>query len=121
MKFKNKTLSVVLCVALAVSIMACASFTKNAYRTLSVAGSTYDVGMRSAADLYQQGKITDGQKTEVVDVATQYRNAYIVAVDALVAYEKTDTAEDKDRVEAALTEFSKVSGQLISLLQKYIQ
>ena len=102
-------------------MVGCASFQRNTYRTLSVAKETYDVSMKSAADLYKQGRINDQQKTDIIRVGNEYRAAYFVAVDALVAYAATEAASDKEKLQTAMTEFAKVSRSFTQLLQKYIE
>jgi hypothetical protein len=109
------------CILLALFAVSCASFQRNTYRTLSIAKETYDVSMKSAADLYKQGKINDRQKTEIIRVGNEYRAAYFVAVDALVAYAATDASDDKEKLQTAMTEFAKVSRSFTQLLQKYVE
>ena len=112
-------ISAVLAVFFILFIVACASFTKNAYRTLAAAGEGYNATMMTAADLYQQGKITDEQKDGIVKLGHRYRDAYHLAVDTLAAYEETRTTADEDMARKALLEFQAVAIDLTRLLQTY--
>lgn len=102
-------------------MVGCASFTTSTYRTLSIAKETRDVGLKSAADLYHQGKINDEQKVAIIKVANEYRDAYFVAVDALLAYTASKNADDETKLETALVEFADVSAKFTGVLQKYIK
>ena len=112
-------LSAVLAVCFIFFIFACASFTKNAYRTLATGGEAYNATMMTAADLYQQGRITDKQKDGILKLGHRYRDAYHLAVDTLAAYERTRTTSDEDMARKALLEFQAVAIDLTRLLQTY--
>ena len=109
-----------LVILLAFSFVACASFTKNAYRTLGVASVSYDVAMKSAAELYEEGAITDEQKADIIKVGNAYYDAYESAIDALIAYSRTDGAEEKEKLETALVEFGGVAEEFTKVVRKYI-
>ena len=85
------------------SLVACAGFTKNTYRGIFLAGTTYDTAMKSVADLQGKGKITLAQRAEINKVANIYYVAYQVSVDALYFYEQTKTQTSKDKVIQAIT------------------
>jgi len=116
----SRTSIVTVCI-IGLFMAGCASFTKNTYRALSVAKETREVGLSSMGDLYRQGKITEEQKDEIIKVGNEYRDAYLIAVDALVAYVTTEKAEDKTKLQTAMREFSTVSIKLTQLLQKYVK
>ena len=85
------------------SLVACAGFTKNTYRGIFLAGTTYDTAMKSVADLQGKGKITLAQRAEINRVANIYYVAYQISVDALYFYEQTKTQTSKDKVIQAIT------------------
>jgi hypothetical protein len=58
-------------------------FVTDSYRALSAAGITYDAAMKSAAEAYQSGHITEAQKTEIVRYGNAFAGAYHLAVVAL--------------------------------------
>lgn len=84
-------------------VVSCAGFTKNTYRGIFLAGTTYDTAMKSVADLQAKGKITLAQRAEINKVANIYYVAYQVSVDALYFYEQTKTQSAKDKVIQAIT------------------
>lgn len=119
-KFKQK-MAITMMLALVLAILiGCATFTANSYKALSAAAVTYDTTMKSAADLYKQGKVTDEQKAKIVEIGNYYWAAYHVAVDALAAYEATSSAEDKDRVTVALSRMSAFLAQLVEYVTPFL-
>ena len=99
--YKRKALAILVVLLLVAS---CASFSKNAYRALGTSSVAYDVAMKTTADLYHQKVVGEDVKTKAIELGNIFWAAYNSAVDALAAYEKTRTAEDKVKVETALNE-----------------
>ena len=90
---------------LAIVLLAgCASFTQTTYKSLFIAGTTYDAAMKSVASLQRQGVISDVQRAEINKYANHYYVSYQVAVDAFVLYKKTETAATRTKVIAAVAE-----------------
>lgn len=67
--------------------------TSYAYKTLSAANIAYDSGMQMVADLDKQGKLPEETKQEVIRAAKLYKQAYDVAVEALIVGNEQDTAQ----------------------------
>jgi len=120
---RKKQLTIMVLVVFALGLMSCAggSFLKNSYRTLSTAAVTYDVAMKSAADLYFAGDLSEADKTKIIKVATKYRTAYILAKRAVAGYEAVRTVESKDKAAKALGEFLKFSDELMGLLSRLVK
>lgn len=119
---RNRLMSsykVALVLFMSVALVSCANFAKNSFRTLSVSKATYDTVLTAAGDLYREGKLTDEQKQEFIDVGEIYRDAHQTAADAMIAYMTTDSAEDKDKAEVALLKFQEVMSKLLALAVKY--
>lgn len=91
-------------VVLLAALVSCASFTDNTYKTLFIAGTTYDTSMKSVASLQSQGIISPAQRVEINKYANIYYVAYQVAVDAFIIYKKTETADAKTKVTFAISE-----------------
>jgi hypothetical protein len=87
--------SLLLCLAL----IACASFTQNAFKALSAARAGYLAGMNTAAELYSKGKLTESQAVELYKIAVVFTKAYTEAVDTLIAYQALEKEEDKLKAE----------------------
>lgn len=107
---------------LIVALAACASvtFTRDAYRALAAAGSTYDMAMKSAGSLYKEGKIHDQQKAQIISVAGKYRLAYFTAIDALAAYEKNRTGTTKTNAEMAILSYQDALADLVKLINEFL-
>lgn len=73
--------------------------------------------MRSVADLYKQGKITDEEKAKVLEIANQYWVAYHTASDALEAYMAVESEANEKKLSLAMVEFSKVLGNFMAYVQ----
>ena len=102
-RVRNKELLVFLAILFLVASCG-ASFSKNAYRALGTSSVAYDVAMKTTADLYHQKVVGEDVKTKAIELGNIFWAAYNSAIDALAAYEKTRTAEDKVKVETALNE-----------------
>ena len=88
-------------------ITACATsgestFSRDAYRALSISGNTYNTSMKAMADLYQQGVIGDGDKALALEYGTYFWIAYDQAVDAMEVYIVAESLEGRAKVEMAL-------------------
>ena len=101
-------------------VYGCATFTRDSCRTLSIAATTYDTAMKSIADLYRQGKVTEEQKIKVLEIATEYWAAYHIATDALEAYMTVSSVDNEKRLEIAMMEFSKVLSKFMNYVQPII-
>ncbi len=100
-----------------VALVSCATLVKNSSRTLSVASIAYEVSMKSANELYKQGKITEEEKVKILEIANPYYVAYHTASDALVAYMAVESEENEEKLSLAMVEFSKVLGNFMAYVQ----
>ena len=66
------------------------------YKLLLTSQVSYDTGMKIAADLYRQGRISDSEKAKIIEVGTIYAEAHNASVKALASYEKTKSAADQE-------------------------
>ncbi len=102
---KRKLMPFLLVVAL-LGCMACATWEKNTYSAIGVAGVTYNQSMKAAADLKKQGKITDTQWVEIDKYGRTFYVSYNGVIDAFSAYLKLKTVASKDLVLKLLAEMS---------------
>jgi predicted transcriptional regulator len=63
--------------------------TKIAYTTIKSAAIAYETVMSALGDLSKEGKITDEQKTMIIEYGNKFWTAYHTAVDALYAYKQS--------------------------------
>lgn len=82
-----------------------ANFTANVYKTMYIAGSGYDTGMKVVADLQKQGKITAEQRLEINGYANRFYAPYQVAAKTLSIYNKTQASADKNKLISAIGQF----------------
>ena len=105
---KRKVLVGFISIILLAGLMGCASFTNNTYKSLYIAGTSYDAAMKSISSLQKQGVVSDAQRAEINKYGNYYYVSYQVAVDAFALYKKTETADAKTKVISAVAEvFSK--------------
>jgi len=87
----------------------------NTYKTLSIAGISYDATMKAAAEAYASGHISEAQKATLIKYGTAFHGSWQAAHTALKIYVATDKpeAETRDRLLAlvarALSEWSTFS------------
>jgi hypothetical protein len=94
------------------------AFAKTGYQTLVVAGQSYDVTMRAAADAYSAGHIDAGQKAAVIEYGTIFHGVYHLAREALDTYVTTLRAggDDPGLYRAAATALADVWSKLDDLI-----
>jgi hypothetical protein len=110
-------------VLVALSLVACATFSENAYRSLVVSHQTYDTTLSVLGDLYKTGKLTEAQKEKAVSIGRAYMKAHNDAVAALLLYETSDqsTAESKKLAyQKAAANAAKILAELVAYAAPYI-
>jgi hypothetical protein len=60
------------------------------YKTLRIAGVTYDATMQAAGDAYRSGRLTDAQKDTLIKYGTAFYGAWHTAREALAIYAETE-------------------------------
>jgi hypothetical protein len=83
---------------------------------------SYDVAMKSAADLHKKGLISEEGKIEIIKHGESYSKAHNAAVQAFQDYvnapaDQKETAQGKAQV--AMQASLKVYSELLSILTKY--
>ena len=102
------------------ALTGCNTLVRDSYRTLSVSSATYEASMRSAADLFKQGRITLEQKEKILEIANQYWAAFHTATDLLEAYVIVESVDAEQRLVVAMAEFMKVFGRFMNYVQPLI-
>jgi hypothetical protein len=105
------------------TLVACASFSQNAYRSLVVSQQTYDTTLSVMGDLYKAGKLTEAQKEKAIFIGRAYQKAHNDAVTALLLYETSDqsTAEAKKLAyQKAAADAAKILAELVAYAAPYI-
>lgn len=73
------------------------------YKTMVTAAITYDVAMKSVADLYSQGLVSEECKAQVIHYGTEFWKAYHMLQSHLELYARGTI--DKSEIEKARAEF----------------
>lgn len=96
--------TVILAMAMLVSISGCDKFEKSAYRSIKTMAQTYDTSFTILGDLYREGVITDDEKDQAIDAGDKFRASLNVVIDALTIYKIAKTDESRSAVEIAIVE-----------------
>jgi hypothetical protein len=111
--------SILLLVVLA--LVACATFTRDAYRTLTVSQQTYDTTLSVMGDLYREGKVTEAQKAKAIELGRAYKLAHNGAVAALVRYEEQGGQANKDAYMGAAADAAKALSALLAYCRPLLE
>ena len=79
-------------------LVACNDFEKNTYRTLFTMGTTYDVCMKTAADLHSKGMLSEEKKEKLIDLGNIYYGSYHTTVTSFNLYLANNDKEMKEAV-----------------------
>jgi len=93
-----------LSVIILATLVSCANFSNNTYKTIYIAGQSYDLAMRTVSELQKQGKITAAQREEINKYGTAYYMAYNASIDSLELYMRVEDQTTKDKVISILQE-----------------
>ena len=91
------------------------------YKALKGSAIAYDAGMKSAADLYRQGKISDASRARIIKVAAKFSAAYGAAsltladyADAIQGQDTTLAAQAKERLNHDLGLVASLLAELVA-------
>lgn len=99
----------------------CSTFTRDAYRSLTVSQQTYDTALSVMGDLYREGKVTAEQRDKAIQLGRAYKTAHNTAVSALAFYEEVGTDQSKAAYLAAATAAAKTLSELMGYVQPIIE
>jgi hypothetical protein len=101
---------------IALALVACATFSQDAYRSLVVSQQTYDTTLSVMGDLYKAGKLNDVQKQRAIDIGIEYKAAHNSAVAALLLYETSDQTTEAMRKAA----YQKAAADAAAILARLV-
>ena len=110
-------------IMLVFGLVACASFSQNAYRSLVVSQQTYDTSLSIMGDLYKVGKVTEAQKDQAIAIGKEYKAAHNEAVAALLVYETSDQsteAANKVAYQKLATSAAAILARLVAFANQFI-
>lgn len=114
----TKTPIILLALMIAVSMTACASFDSNTYKTMYTLGTTYDAAMKSANELYKQGKLSGEDAQKIMIYANAYYVSYQEAVVAFEVYRKTKSEADKNKLAVILGSLAGKHAEIIGYIER---
>ena len=118
---KKRAIMASVAIILILGLVACASFTRDAYRTLTVSQQTYDTTLSVMGDLYREGKITEAQKAQAIDIGRAYKLAHNEAVASISLYEEKGGQANKDAYVAASVRAAGALAKLIAYCRPLIE
>lgn len=104
-------------IPLVIILFACATFTNNAYKSLSVSKVTYDSALSTAADLYEKGILDEEDRAIVIKYGRLYKQAHNSAVMALLKYERTNDPEIKDEYYKEMDAASEFLSKILEIVE----
>jgi len=110
-------------IVVVLALVACASFSQNAYRSLVVSQQTYDTTLSILGDLYKVGKVTEAQKDQAIAIGKEYKAAHNEAVAALLVYETSDQsteAANKAAYQKVATSAAAILARLVAFANSFI-
>ena len=117
----RKTKLITILTLITLTTLSCATFQTNAYKTLYISKSVYDTYMKIAADLYAQGKLTEEQKSTIINLGNNYTLAHNEAVSMLKVALSTGSEEDKENYIKSLHLASSILSKIISIIQPLVE
>ncbi len=97
---KIKLLNLLLCLV----FIGCVSTTSNTptsitYNSFKTGEIAYKNGLTMANDLHKQGKISDEDVTEIIQIAKDYKTAYVAASIAFETWKEEPTLSNEESLE----------------------
>ena len=123
-----RALSVALMLYLVLYLIGCAGNQKTpeatAYGLLGTSAETYNAAINSLGDLYKQGIVSSEVKDKAIEYGDAFRAAYNSAISASQAYLRAksggEDAEMRDKLTAALIEYSRALGEALDYINPII-
>ena len=120
---KRKLLALTLIVFFVGGIVGCAynaSLVNTTHDMLSVSKNSYETTGMVVTDLYGQGRISEEQKKEIIDIARPYSVAHNELVETLATYEESKDASEVGKIEIMVKRVSEALGTFLDEIQKYL-
>ena len=101
LRLRKYAVAVIIVMALA-GCSTTATFKEVSYKSLALSRINYDTGMKIVSGLQSQGIIDKAQRANINVAGNVYMQSHNLAVESLLAYEKTNLSEDKAKVSTLL-------------------
>ena len=105
------------------SLIGCAynaSLVNTTHDMLTLSKESYDTTGAIVKDLYKQGRIDEGKKQQILNIARPYSTAHNELVESLAVYEETKDASEVERIEALVNRISGALGSALKEIQRII-
>ena len=111
-----------LAIVVSAMIVACAGgFVNNSYKSLSVSKEAYTGSLSILGDLYKQGQVGEDVKKQAIELGRAYQFAHNEAVSALLAYQSSGAATDKQRSLETMARVSASLSKLLDFVRPYLK
>jgi hypothetical protein len=117
----SRALAILMVLLMLVAVQ-CSSFVKTTYSFLGSSGVLYDTGMKTVADLYKQGIMSEEDKELAISIAQDYHDIYLSAVAALEIYQGMSAGDkegQKMKIIEMMEKLSEIGGNLTDIINKY--
>jgi len=91
------------------------------YKFLDSSANIYEKAMQSVQELYLEGHLNDERIGKIRKIAAAYHAAYHSAVEALIAYKRTQSAEAQEQTETAIAETARLAGELLGYIRPFLE
>ncbi len=106
------TLTALMAFVICITLGCAGSRIQIAHQTLDSAWILHNGVIQLAAELCGKKAIPHSKHQEILFLAENYRKVHLIAEKTLIAYERTKSAEDKDKLTVAVAEFLEVALEL---------
>lgn len=107
----------VLGVALIFFIVGCATLMANRERIVGTSDLAYEAVLVLAQVALDNETITQAEYEKIVDQANKFKKLIDVANEALIAYEKVESAENQEKLDVAMIELIKILPEIQSIIK----
>jgi len=102
-------------------IVSCATFTRDAYRTLSVSKETYTATISTINDLYKQRLVAPEDYQKIMSLARDYQYFHNKSVDALTLYKQNNEPSFKEIYQKYAVKLGETLSKIIEESKQYLE
>lgn len=115
---RKRSLFLVMVLVWMVMVVGCATFDKNAYKSLESARLTYDGAMSAAGQLWIDGKITKAQVDQIKKIGNIYYSAYGIARSAYEVYHANPSPAGEENLTKLLADMAAKLPELVDYINR---
>ena len=97
------------------------SFETDAYRTIAISKTAYDIVLTGMGALYKEGKISEDVKDKAIELGRIYKTAHNEAAEALALYVETGNENHQQRYLILVAITASALVKLVTYCQPYLE